>query len=258
MSTCDTPSEAPRSPAISVVIPFFNEEANLSPLLEELVPVLVSVDRSFEVILVDDGSTDGGRAVATSQLRDDPRIRLLRLRENQGQSAALAVGFRAARGEMVVTLDADLQNDPGDIPRMLELSGEWDVVCGIRQDRRDTWLKRVSSRIANSIRNWLTGDTIEDVGCSLRIIRAELLSCVPLFSGMHRFLPTLLRNAGGRVIQVPVSHRARLRGESKYGIGNRAWRGLIDLFGVRWLERRRIDMRRVEEVTRCTKHSGSP
>ena len=135
---------------------------------------------------------------------------------------------------------------------MLELCGEWDVVCGIRRDRRDSRLKKVSSRIANSIRNRLTGDTIEDVGCSLRIIRAELLASMPLFSGMHRFLPTLLRNAGGRVIQVPVGHRARLHGESKYGLGNRFWHGLIDLFGVRWLQRRQIDTRRVEEITKCS------
>ncbi len=238
-----------RSTAFSVVIPFFNEEQNLQPLLEELVPVMESLDGSFEVLLVDDASTDGSLAAAKTLAAEDPRLRLLHLERQQGQSGALAAGFRAARGQRVITLDADLQNDPADLPRMVEASSSYDVVCGIRQERRDSWVRKVSSRIANGIRNRVTRDSIEDVGCSLRVVRADLLERVPVFSSMHRFLPTLLRMAGGTVTQLPVRHRPRLEGESKYGIGNRAWRGLVDLFGVRWLQRRHVDPAGARELT---------
>ncbi|MDH3745249.1 MAG: glycosyltransferase family 2 protein [Acidobacteriota bacterium] len=233
----------------SVVIPFFNEADNLEPLLTELLPVMQSLEEPFELLLVDDSSTDASLDIAKKMAAQDSRIRLLHLDPQQGQSGALAAGFRAVRGETVITLDADLQNDPKDIPRMVELASSYDVVCGIRQERQDSWVRRVSSRIANGIRNRVTGDSIEDVGCSLRVVRSDLLYRVPVFSSMHRFLPTLLRMAGGSVTQVPVRHRPRLGGESKYGIGNRAWRGLVDLCGVRWLQRRHVDFGAAEELT---------
>ena len=176
------------------------------------------------------------------------RLRILRQPTNQGQSAAFAAGFRHARGEIIATLDADLQNDPADLPRMLaELEG-CDVVCGVRTDRHDSFVRRASSRIANGVRNRLTGESITDVGCSLRVMRARHARRVQMFDGMHRFLPTLLRMEGARITEVPVSHRPRLRGVSKYGIQNRLWRALADLFAVRWMQRRWIDREAAAEV----------
>jgi glycosyltransferase involved in cell wall biosynthesis len=184
----------------------------------------------------------------------DRRLRVLRLPRNRGQSAALAIGFRHARGRLAATLDADLQNDPADLPRLLaELengaAGEAvDVVCGVRAKRQDTWVRRVSSRVANGVRNRLTAESIADVGCTLRVYRTAFVADLPMFDGMHRFLPTLLRLAGARIKEVPVHHRPRLHGTPKYNIRNRIWRALVDLFAVRWMQRRWIDLRAVEEV----------
>jgi glycosyltransferase involved in cell wall biosynthesis len=173
----------------------------------------------------------------------DPRVRWLQLERNCGQSAALDAGFRAARGELVCMIDGDLQNDPADIPAMVALiaAGEADCVCGIRQGRQDSWVRRISSRIGNGVRNWLTHEEIQDVGCSLRVFRRDLLRGLKMYRGMHRFLPTLLRLEGARIRQVPVRHHPRTRGETKYGIRNRLFRGLRDIFAVRWMQSRRLD-----------------
>jgi len=258
-------------PALSVVVPLYNEEESLPLLAGEIAAALDPAGIDYELIFVDDGSTDGSPGALRRIAASDPRVRVLRLPERSGQSAALAAGFRHARGETVATLDADLQNDPADIPRLLaELdppaggaAAAWDVVCGVRIDRRDTWVRRVSSRIANGVRNWATDESIADVGCTLRVVRAELLRDLPMFTGMHRFLPTLLRLAGARVKEAPVRHRPRLYGEPKYGIRNRLFRGLADLVAVRWMQRRWIDPRRVEEITSwttetCGSGSASP
>jgi glycosyltransferase involved in cell wall biosynthesis len=191
--------------------------------------------------------------------REDPAVRVIRQRRNSGQSAALQAGFRFARGEIVITLDADLQNDPADIPRLLERIDTHDVVCGVRANRQDSWVRRVSSRIANGVRNRVTHDSVTDVGCTLRACRAEFLRRVPLFTGMHRFLPTLLKMEGARVIEVPVHHRPRLYGQPKYNIRNRIWRALADLMAVRWMQKRWIDRRLSEEIDAWnTTPSGSP
>jgi glycosyltransferase involved in cell wall biosynthesis len=170
-----------------------------------------------------------------------PEIRPLRLRENRGQTAAFDAGFKAARGRWVVTLDADLQNDPRDIPALLGALDEYDAAVGYRRKRRDSWLRRISSRIANAVRNRLSGDDIIDTGCSLKAFRRECLQGLRLFTGMHRFLPTLLRMEGFRVVQLPVNHRPRTRGSSKYGMWNRAFRAFADLLAVRWMRKRRLD-----------------
>jgi glycosyltransferase involved in cell wall biosynthesis len=238
-------------PDISVVIPVFNEEESLPLLAAELQGVLRSLGRSHEVIFIDDGSTDGSLAALCEIARQDRTVRIVRLRRNTGQSAALAAGFRAARGGLVVTLDADLQNDPADIPRLLNGLDGYDVVCGVRAHRQDTWLRKVSSRIAGSVRNRLTGDPLADAGCTLRVYRAEFLRRIPLFTGMHRFLPTLLKADGARVTEVPVNHRPRRHGQSKYNIRNRIWRSLADLFAVRWMQKRWIDRRAPEEIDPC-------
>ncbi len=238
----------PVSPEISLVIPVYNEEENLPVLHGEIREAMAGVDRPYEVIYVDDGSTDGSPAILSGLAREDPRVRILRQHRNSGQSAALDAGFRFARGEVIVTLDADLQNDPADIPRLLERIGEHDVVSGVRTRRQDSWVRRISSRIANGIRNRVTHESVTDVGCTLRAARAEYLRRIPVFNGMHRFLPTLLRMEGARVTEVPVNHRPRLHGQPKYNIRNRIWRALLDLFGVRWLQTRWVDRRISEEI----------
>jgi dolichol-phosphate mannosyltransferase len=248
-------------PEISVVIPVFNEAESLPVLAPELAGVLRSLGRPSEVIFVDDGSTDGSLAALYEIARQDRTVRIVRLRRNMGQSVTLAAGFRAARGSLVVTLDADLQNDPADIPRLLNGLDGYDVVCGVRADRQDAWLRRVSSRIAGSVRDRLTGVSVADAGCTLRVYRAEFLRRIPLFTGMHRFLPTLLKAEGARVTEVLVNHRPRRHGQSKYNIRNRIWRSLADLFAVRWMQKRWIDRHAPEEIDPCHSTpatSGSP
>jgi len=236
------------SPEISLVIPVYNEEENLPVLHAEIQQAMEKVGRPWEVLYVDDGSTDGTPAVLSGLAGQDRHVRILRQRRNHGQSAALDAGFRFARGEVVVTLDADLQNDPADIPRLLERIDDYDVVSGVRARRQDSWVRKVSSRIANGIRNRVTHESVTDVGCTLRAARAEYLRRIPVFNGMHRFLPTLLRMEGARVTEVPVNHRPRLHGQPKYNIRNRIWRALMDLFGVRWLQTRWVDRRISEEI----------
>lgn len=235
-------------PEISIVIPVFNEEENLPILAAEIQGTMRSFGRPYEVLFVDDGSTDHSPEVLRQLAREDAAVRVICQRRNSGQSAALDAGFRFARGGIVVTLDADLQNDPADIPRLLAPMATYDVVSGVRIHRQDTWVRKVSSRIANSVRNRITHDDVTDVGCTLRACRAEYLPRIPMFTGMHRFLPTLLKMAGARATEIPVNHRPRLHGQPKYGIGNRLWRALADLLAVRWMQKRWIDRRLSEEI----------
>lgn len=234
---------------ISVVVPAFNEAASLAELVAEIRAALAPLGRDWELLLIDDGSTDGTLAEMRRLAADEPRLRVLRHLRNAGQSAALAYGFRAARGGVVVTLDADLQNDPADIPRLLaELDRGFGAVSGVRVERHDSWVRRASSRIANAVRNWATAESIADVGCSLKAYRAEYLDHLPMFTGMHRFLPTLVRWNGARVAEIPVRHRPRRHGVGNYGIGNRLFRAVDDLLAVRWMRKRWIDARNREEI----------
>ncbi len=225
-------------PKLSVVIPVYNEEDNLEPLLDELVPILKDTGSGFEVICVDDASTDKSLTVLQDLQGRYPELRIIRHLVNCGESAGEATGFANARGEWIVTIDADQQNDPADIPALMEAARDADVVCGVRQKREDDWVKRISSRVANGFRNWVTQDVIADAGCTFRAIRKEALREIPVFNGMHRFLPTLLRLQGFKVAEIPVNHRPRTRGESKYGIGNRMFRGLVDCFAILWFRKR--------------------
>jgi glycosyltransferase involved in cell wall biosynthesis len=234
---------AQSEPWLSVVIPVFNEADNLEPLHRELDSALAKVARPAEIVFVDDGSADESPAILARLAAADPRVRVVTLDRNHGQSAAFDAGFHRARGEVVATLDADLQNDPADLPRLLAQLDRADVVNGVRAERRDTWVRKLSSRIGNGFRNWATGESVTDVGCSLRVMRAEPLRRVKMFRGMHRFLPTLLRMEGARVIEVPVAHRPRLHGTSKYGIANRLFTGLHDVFAVHWMQRRALRYR---------------
>jgi dolichol-phosphate mannosyltransferase len=236
-------ARVPAAPLLSVVIPVHDEEESLETLHRELDAAVGGLSGGIEIVFVDDGSRDASRARLHAIAEKDPRVRVLLLDARHGQSAALDAGFYAARGEWVATLDADLQNDPADLPRLLAARGEADVVCGVRMGRRDPWSKRVSSRIANAFRNRVTHERIRDVGCSLRLMRRSLLARVRLFHGAHRFLPTLLALEGARVIELPVSHRARRHGRSKYAIRDRLFVGIADAFAVRWMRRRKLDYR---------------
>jgi dolichol-phosphate mannosyltransferase len=235
------------NPALSLVIPVHNEEENIEPLARELRQVLGNFPGGTEVIFVDDGSTDRTLERLKQAARTDPTIRIAHFRRHLGQTAAMAAGFHLARSRAVLTLDGDLQNDPADVPALVALLEDWDAVCGIRTHRRDTWLKRVSSRIANGFRNWATGDNIVDVGCTLKAYRREWLERLEFYDGMHRFLPTLLKMRGARVTQVPVRHRPRLRGKTHYGTWGRLVKGLGDVWAVRWMKRNRIDWEGVLE-----------
>ncbi len=235
------------APEVSVVLPVYNERPNLEPLLAEIAAALAQ--HSYEVVATDDGSTDSSLEQLRCLRGRYPTLRVLSLDRHSGQSAAFAAGFAAAHGTYVVTMDADGQNDPADVPRLLRaICRREDVaaVVGYRVHRADGWWRRLQSRVANSTRNWITGDRIRDTGCSLKVIRRKALGRLPLFDGMHRFLPTLLRRAGERVVELEVSHRPRLHGQSSYRMRNRLFVALRDAFGVRWLRNRRLPIRATE------------
>ncbi len=229
-----------RDPYLSVVIPVFDEAESLDILYGELATVLDRLPGGSEIIFVDDGSRDASLAALRALELKDRRVRTIVFARNRGQSAALDAGFRAARGEIIATLDADLQNDPSEIPKLLAYLDRADVVSGVRVERRDSRLKRLSSRIANAVRNWATGADVTDVGCSLRVMRTSYLRRIKLYGGMHRFLPTLLAMEGARLFEVDVSHRARRFGLSKYGVSDRLFTGLADLLAVCWMQRRSL------------------
>jgi dolichol-phosphate mannosyltransferase len=221
---------------VSVVVPLYNEEQSVAMLQRELADALTGLD--YEIIFVDDGSRDE----TVARIAADPRTRLLRFEKNRGQSAAIFAGLQAVRSEVAVLIDGDLQNDPADIPRLLaEISRGADLVCGYRVQRKDNLLKRITSRVANFVRSRFTGDGVRDTGCTLKAMRRDCIGALVPFKGMHRFIPALLKGAGYRLVEIPVNHRPRRFGQSKYGLGNRALRATIDMFGVRWLLSRRLD-----------------
>ncbi|HEY2995168.1 MAG TPA: glycosyltransferase family 2 protein [Methylomirabilota bacterium] len=225
---------------LSVVIPVYNEEENLPPLWAELRGVLEGLRLQFEVVFVDDGSRDRSAEIIRGFREGDPRVRLVRLKANAGETAATDAGFKAARGRWVVTMDADLQNDPHDIPGMLAHLEQWDAVTGWRVSRGegDSVARRASSRIANRVRNALSEETIQDSGCTFRAFRRECLRGLVLYRGFHRFIPTLLKMRGYRVLEVPVKNRPRRFGQSKYGVMNRVFVATADLLVVRWMKNR--------------------
>jgi glycosyltransferase involved in cell wall biosynthesis len=235
---------------LSVVIPIYNEEESLPVLWPELRSVLDAERLDFEVVFVDDGSRDR-TAEITRGLRDaDPRVRLVRLKANAGETAATDAGVRAARGRRVVTMDADLQNDPRDIPLLLRHLEQWDAVTGwrVRRGDGDSLLRRLSSRVANRVRNRLSDEVIQDSGCTFRAFRRECLRGLVLYRGFHRFIPTLLKMRGYRVLEVPVRHRPRRLGQSKYGVLNRVFVATADLLVVRWMKSRTLRYEVAEDL----------
>jgi glycosyltransferase involved in cell wall biosynthesis len=232
---------------ISLVVPAYNEVDSLRPFTAEVAEVMRGLGREFEILFVDDGSGDGTRALMRELAAEYPEVHFVGFKQNCGQSAAMAAGFRHARGDIIVTLDADMQNDPHDIPSLLDRIGEYDMVCGLREKRNDNLVRRMSSRVANYVRNKLSDEDIVDVGCSLKAYKKECFKDLKLFDGMHRFLPTLFKMEGFTVVEVSVNHRPRLRGDSKYNIRNRAVKAFIDLLAVRWMKKRRIGYEIEEE-----------
>jgi len=233
---------------LSLVIPAYNEEQLIEACVREADGILSMLGIRYEIIVVDDGSTDGTFERLRTLKEGVPALRAVRFGRNRGQTAAMAAGFERSRGETIVTMDADMQNDPADIPRLLDAMSDGDVVCGVRAQRRDNLVRRASSAIANAVRNRLTRENIRDVGCTLRSYRRQYLHRIKLFEGMHRFLPTLLKLEGARVVEIPVRHRARTKGTNKYGISNRLFKGLRDLFAVRWMQSRYIRYEVKEEI----------
>jgi dolichol-phosphate mannosyltransferase len=237
---------------VSVVIPVCNEHDNVLPLAREIHAALAGHDR-FETIFVDDGSTDGtAQAVRAARSEGMPEIRLIRHALRSGQSAAVATGVREARAPWIATLDGDGQNDPADIPKLLDAlrqaaSPRLKLVMGNRTTRRDTWLRRLSSRVANAVRGGLLKDGSPDTGCGIKGFDRSVFVDMPRFDHMHRFMPALVQREGFEVISVPVNHRERTRGRSKYGLHNRLWVGIVDLFGVMWLIRRASPRVRIDE-----------
>ena len=242
----ERPAPAPRSTPdgslpveLSVLIPAYNEEACLGALIRETACVLHGLGRSFEILVVDDGSTDWTPRLLNDLRAEVSELRAVRLVANSGQSAALLAGFRAARGKMLATLDADGQNDPSDIPALIAKLDSCDLCCGYRAQRRDPWSKRIGSRLANAVRNRILRENIRDTGCTLKAFRAEWARELPMqFRGMHRFIPALLAMAGARIAEIPVHHRPRAAGTSKYTNWGRLKESLWDLWAVRWMQKR--------------------
>ena len=233
-------------PGVSIVVPVLNEAENIAPLIAEIRSVLTTLG-PFEIIYVDDGSADATPEVLKREAENCPELVIVRHSIVSGQSAAIRTGVISARAPVIVTIDGDGQNDPADIPMLLATYFESQdrthlLIAGHRTQRKDVWGKRISSRVANTVRSILLGDETLDTGCGLKIISREAFLAMPAFDHMHRFLPALMIGQGGRVVSIMVNHRSRMRGKSNYGIFDRLFVGIIDLFGVFWLKRRALQM----------------
>jgi glycosyltransferase involved in cell wall biosynthesis len=246
------------APFLSLVIPCYNEQENVPTLLQRVEIALAQVGKPFEVILVDDGSTDSTPQLLADAMKRLPWLRVIRMAKNGGQSAAFEAGFEAAKGEIIATIDADLQNDPEEIPRLLPLLDEKkvDMITGWRKERQDTAFRRWQSRQANRIRNWITQETVNDSASSLKIYRAPAIKGIKLFRGAHRYFPTLVKMRGGTVFETPVKHSHRFAGTAKYGFRNRAFVGIADLFGVRWMKKRYLNYQATEIERNGTGHEN--
>lgn len=234
---------------LSVIAAAYNERDNLPTLIKEIAEALSYLDKPWEILIIDDASTDDSLEVLNKLMGEYPQLRVLKHIKNAGQSAGWDSGFRAARGQLYATLDADLQNNPTGIPILLKAveADECDLANGWRKERNDPWIRLVSTRIANGFRNKLTNESIHDSACGLKVFKRECVERMPRFNGMHRFMPTLVKMKGYRVKEIPVHHRPRIAGEAKYGVGNRLFRGLRDCFAIRWMQARNI-CQKFEEV----------
>jgi dolichol-phosphate mannosyltransferase len=239
------------APILSLVIPCYNEAGNLEALFAALRPALDSLGLTYEIMVTDDGSTDGSWEMLKRFAQQDARLRVQRLDRNRGESAASWAGMKSARGQYIITLDADLQNDPRDLPKFMQALKAYDCVCGTRVDSRgqgDNWIRIASSRIANAVRNALSGEQISDAGCTYRAFKRECIGNLKFFKGMHRFLPTLIKMEGFTVSEIAVSNNPRLAGHSHYGIWNRLFLSLDDLLAVRWMKKRMFRFKVIESI----------
>lgn len=227
-------------PEVSVLLPAHNEAENLPTLIAEIDGTMRTVGRSYEIVVIDDFSSDRTPEVLRELALDYPALVVGRMVRQSGQSAALSAGFDIVRGDIVITMDADLQNDPADIPNLLAELETDDVAIGWRRDRKDPWSKRIISKVANKVRNWFTGECVKDTGCGLKAFKRECIEKIHRFDGMHRFFPTLVKMHGYTVAEVPVRHRPRRHGRTHYNILNRSLRPMADLLAVRWLQKRTL------------------
>ena len=235
--------------AIAIIVPVHNEEANILPLANEVAAALRQEARPYELVFVDDGSVDSTWTQIQKARRQDSRVRGLRHLHNRGQSAALWTGLQQTTSPIIATLDGDLQNDPADLPKLLAELEQFDFVCGVRVQRRDSFVRRASSRIARAARRIVLGIDFSDTGCGLRVFKRSALEGVFPFQGLHRFLPVLVHGGGASTREIPVNHRPRVAGTSKYGVWNRLGRGIFDLFAVAWYQRRRLRTVAVDELS---------
>ena len=233
----------------SIVIPLKNEEENIKDLINEIEPVMHALKSPWELICINDGSTDNTSSVLLKLAETKPFLRILTFDRNYGQSCAFDAGFKNAHGEWVITLDGDRQNDPADIPKLLAMTEENDLVCGHRLNRQDPWHKKITSKLANFVRSRLCKDDIQDTGCSLKVYRKECLNHIKMYKGMHRFLPALFKIEGFRVSEVPVNHRERIKGVTKYNFFNRSFNTIADMLAVRWMSKRHVNYRIDKEIS---------
>lgn len=228
------------SVAYSVVIPMKNEEGNVADLIVELEPVMASLKEPWELICIDDGSTDNTLTILRELAKQHPCLRVVSFARNYGQSSAFDAGFKLAQGKYVITLDGDRQNDPADIPKLVQAIAHCDLVCGYRANRKDPFIKKITSFFANQVRKRFCQDGVRDTGCSLKIYRREALQKIKMFQGMHRFLPALFKNEGLKVAEVAVNHRERTRGKTNYSFMNRSFNTIADMLAVRWMRKRAL------------------
>ena len=247
-----------KSAEIAIVVPVFNEQENVVPLAQEIRDAMQGLSRSYELVFVDDASTDATWEKIRDAQKQNSRVRGLRHKRNAGQSAALWTGIRATDAPIIVTMDGDRQNNPEDLPALLRELADCEFVCGVRTRRRDSWLRLVSARVARSARRRVLGVDFCDTGCAFRAFRRESIEEVFPFNGVHRFLPVLVHATGARVKEVPIGHRPRVAGVSKYGMWNRLWRGIYDLIGLTWYQKRRLSRIPASELPFELKSSAGP
>lgn len=224
----------------SVVVPLKNEEDNIRELIEELNPIMFGLNEPWELICIDDGSNDKTLEILQQLAATQSQLRIITFDKNYGQSSAFDAGFKCARGELIITLDGDRQNDPADIPKLLAAAKDVDLVCGSRVNRQDPWIKKITSSLANAVRSRVCRDSIQDTGCSLKVYRTSAVQKIKMFNGMHRFLPALFLIEGFSIKEVPVNHRERVKGQTKYNFFNRSFNTISDMLAVRWMRQRHL------------------
>ncbi len=232
----------------SVVVPLKNEEENITELIQELEPIMHAFPSPWELICIDDGSNDQTLAILKNLAQEKKYLRVIVFPKNFGQSCAFDAGFRAAKGDFVITLDGDRQNDPADIPNLISAIADCDLVCGQRVKRKDPWSKKIISFFANAIRSRFCEDGVQDTGCSLKVYRSSCLRRIKMFKGMHRFLPALFKIEGFRIKEIPVNHRERMKGKTKYNFLNRSFNTVADMLAVRWMKKRHLNYTIDEEI----------